>query len=318
MEQSIINTRGLRKSYDGKIVLGAVNLEVAEGSIHALLGPNGAGKTTLVRILSTLAAPDEGTARIAGFDLLRESTQVRASISLTGQYAALDDSLTGRENMLLMGRLWKLDRRETERRASRLLDTLDISHAAGNLVRTYSGGMRRKLDLAMSLIGKPRVLFLDEPTTGLDPRSRIALWGIVRSLRSEGVTILLTTQYLEEADQLADRISVMDRGRIITEGAPHDLKRQLSSEIMTLWFANEASARDAEVVLHDESVLAGAIPNTVLVATDGSARHVYTLLGRLNDASIRAERVTIKEPTLDDAFLALTASSAAQEPEGVA
>lgn len=316
--EPVIMTRDLRKSYNDKIVLRAVNLEVAEGSIHALLGPNGAGKTTLVRILSTLAVPDGGTARVAGFDLLRESTKVRAAISLTGQYAALDESLTGRENMLLMGRLWKLDRHEAYQRAAKLLDMLELSHAADRLVQTYSGGMRRKLDLAMSLIAKPRVLFLDEPTTGLDPHSRNALWDIVRNLRSEGVTVLLTTQYLEEADQLADRISVMDGGRIITEGSSQDLKRQLSSEIISLSFENESSARDAQIVLHEESLLTVESPATVRVATDGSARHVYALLDRLNDAGIRVERVTIKEPTLDDVFLALTDSSRERDVEEAA
>ncbi|HEY7100253.1 MAG TPA: ATP-binding cassette domain-containing protein, partial [Mycobacteriales bacterium] len=226
MSQPAVETIGLRKAYGPTTVLAGVDLTVTRGSVFALLGPNGAGKTTTVRILATLQPPDGGTARVAGRDVVGEPDAVRRAISLTGQFAAVDDQLTAEENLLLIGRLRRLGRAERRRRAAELLDMLDLTADARRRVKTFSGGMRRKVDLAMSLVGRPEVLFLDEPTTGLDPRSRQAVWDVVGELVGSGVTIFLTTQYLEEADQLADRISVLDGGRVVATGSADELKRR--------------------------------------------------------------------------------------------
>lgn len=245
----IIQVIGITKSYARQKVLASVDLTVCEGSVVAVLGPNGAGKTTLVRILSTLTMPDSGTATIAGHDVVREAGKVRAVISLTGQHAAVDELLTGAENMRLMTRLWHLDCTAGKRRSQDLLERFDLLPARNKPVKDYSGGMRRKLDLALSLIAHPRVLFLDEPTTGLDPRSRIAMWEAVRELTANGTTVLLTTQYLEEADQLANSIAMIDGGRVIAEGTPASLKRTISGDRVDLFFANEAMYQKASCVL---------------------------------------------------------------------
>jgi len=283
----VISARGLRKSYGDLVVRDGVDLADERGQVLALLGPNGAGKTTIVRILSTLLAPDAGTARVAGHDVLSDPTRVRAAISLTGQDVALDDLLTGEENMRLMARLAHLPRAEVRSRSAELLEQFGLTDAARRLVRTYSGGMRRRLDLAVSLLGRPQVLFLDEPTTGLDPRSRNELWDVIRGVVAAGATVLLTTQYLEEADQLADRVAVIDHGRIIAQGTADELKTAVGSA-------------HVELVLRDGTVQR--------LATDGSVADVRRLLGDVELRRLDVAGWQVRTPTLDDVFLTLTTS----------
>ncbi|SCE89589.1 ABC-2 type transport system ATP-binding protein [Micromonospora viridifaciens] len=298
-----IAATGLRKSYGDHVVLDGIDLGVAPGTIFALLGPNGAGKTTTVQILSTLIPADGGAARVAGHDVTREPDAVRAAIAVTGQFAAVDGLLTGTENLLLMADLHHLDRAEGRRRTRELLARFDLVEAAGKAAATYSGGMRRRLDLAMGLIGAPRVLFLDEPTTGLDPRSRREVWRIVRDLVADGMTVFLTTQYLEEADQLADRVAVLDHGRLIAEGTPDELKRLVPGGHIALRFTDPASCAAAESLL-------GGVPGTdqltLQVPGDGGVASLRALLDRLDDASIGVESLALHTPDLDDVFLALT------------
>ena len=285
-------------------MLDHVDLALETGSVLALLGPNGAGKTTMVRILSTLVRPDAGTATIAGHDLIRDPVGVKRSISLTGQYAAVDEVLTGQENLEMMGQLLRLSRREARIRAQALLCEFDLIDARDRRVKTYSGGMKRRLDLAISMIKQPVLLFLDEPTAGLDPRSREQLWGTVRRLVAQGVTVLLTTQYLDEADQLADTVAVLDHGRIVARGAPEELKTSFGTEIVQLQFADPTSYQAALRRLHpartDEALRA------IDVATGGTADEVLRMLGRLEDAGTPAVKVSTFRPTLDDVFIALT------------
>jgi ABC-2 type transport system ATP-binding protein len=299
-----IAVTGLRKSFGPKVVLDGLDLTVPEGTVFALLGPNGAGKTTTVDILSTLTTADGGEVRIAGHDLHRRPDAVRASIALTGQFSAVDDLLTGAENLRLMADLLHVGRHEGQRRAADLLERFDLVDAADRVPSTYSGGMRRRLDLAMGLMGDPRVVFLDEPTTGLDPRSRRAMWDIVRGLVADGVTILLTTQYLEEADQLADRIGVLDAGRLVADGTAHELKRMVPGGHVRLEFAGpeplERAARVLGVLPADEGVLAVEVPG------DGSVATLKSLLARLDDAGVDVAGLTVHTPDLDDVFLALT------------
>ncbi|WP_427889907.1 ATP-binding cassette domain-containing protein [Kribbella sp. GL6] len=298
----ILEASGLRKSYGATDVLTGVDLSVAEGSVLALLGPNGAGKTTTVRILSTLTRPDSGTATIAGYDVLREPAKVRGVISLTGQYAAVDENQTGRENLAMVGRLMHLGRRTAKRRTAELLEQFGLTAAMDRRVKTYSGGMRRKLDLAMSLIARPRVIFLDEPTTGLDPASRSAMWDAIVALVREGTTILLTTQYLEEADRLADRVVLLDQGGIVASGTADALKKQIGGERIELRFTEEAQ------VLKATGVLDGVVSELALnVPSDGTAAHLHHVLDVLRDNGLEPERVSSHRPTLDDVFLALTA-----------
>jgi len=298
----IVEATGLRKSYGATDVLTGVDLSVAEGSVLALLGPNGAGKTTTVRILTTLTRPDAGTATIAGYDVLREPARVRGVISLTGQYAAVDENQTGRENLVMVGRLMHLGRRTAQRRTAELLDQFGLTDAMGRRVKTYSGGMRRKLDLAMSLIARPRVIFLDEPTTGLDPASRSAMWDAIVELVRDGTTILLTTQYLEEADRLADRIVLLDHGRIVASGTADALKTQIGGERISVWFADEVQVAKAA------GVLDGVADQLMLnIPSDGTAAHLHHVLDVLRDNGLEPERVSSHRPTLDDVFLALTA-----------
>ncbi|HEY3953277.1 MAG TPA: ATP-binding cassette domain-containing protein [Streptosporangiaceae bacterium] len=305
-----VKTAGICKSYGGQVALDDVSLAVETGSILALLGPNGAGKTTLVRILATLIRPDAGTATIAGHDLLADPVGVQRSISLTGQYAAVDDKLTGHENLVMMARLWRFPRRAAETRADQLLAAFDLLAARDRRTATYSGGMRRRLDLAMSMVERPRLLFLDEPTTGLDPRSREQLWGVVRGLADEGVTILLTTQYLEEADQLADTIAVLDRGRIVATGTADQLKASLGTEVVRLQFADatdyERALGSLRVVRTDRRLCA------VEIETHGSAAEVRETLGRLEAAGAPAARVSTRRPSLDDVFRSLTGGDPAR------
>jgi ABC-2 type transport system ATP-binding protein len=299
-----IDVRGLRKSFGPTTVLDGLDLAVPEGTVFALLGPNGAGKTTTVDILSTLTPADAGEVRIAGHDLRREPDAVRASIALTGQFSAVDDLLTGAENLRLVADLLHLGRAEGRRRAADLLDRFDLADAADRVPSTYSGGMRRRLDLAMGLMGDPRVVFLDEPTTGLDPRSRRAMWDVVRELVAGGVTVLLTTQYLEEADQLADRIGVLDSGRLVAEGTADELKRMVPGGHVRLQFDDAPSLREAARALGvpapDDAGLALEVPG------DGGVDSLKALLARLDDARVDVAGLTVHTPDLDDVFLALT------------
>ncbi|MFI7438174.1 ATP-binding cassette domain-containing protein [Micromonospora haikouensis] len=299
-----IAATGLRKSFGDQVVLDGVDLSVPAGTVFALLGANGAGKTTTVRILSTLLGADAGDVRVAGHDLAREPDAVRAAIGVTGQFSAVDNLLTGEENLLLMADLHHLPRAEGRRLAARLLGQFDLTDAARKPASTYSGGMRRRLDLAMTLVGDPRVIFLDEPTTGLDPRSRRNMWQLVRDLVAGGVTIFLTTQYLEEADELADRIAVLDRGRVIAEGTAEELKRRIPGGHVRLRFADEqglgAARRVLGQVTRDGEALALRVPS------DGSLRSLRTLLGRLDDQAVQVDELSVHTPDLDDVFLALT------------
>ena len=306
----MIEVRGLRKSFGDHVVLDGIDLDVAPGTIFALLGPNGAGKTTMIQILSTLISADSGEARIADHDLSREPGAVRAAIGVTGQFSAVDNLLTGEENLLLMADLHHLNRSEGRRRATELLERFDLTDAAKKRPATYSGGMRRRLDLAMTLMGDPRIIFLDEPTTGLDPRSRQTMWQIIRDLVAGGVTILLTTQYLDEADQLADRIAVLDHGKLVAEGTPDELKRRIPGGHIRLQFTSKSELALAARVLgdgvHDDNEL------TLQVPTDGSVRSLRAVLDQLDHEAIEVEGVTIHTPDLDDVFFALTGHTETQ------
>ena len=294
----------MQKAFGETVVLDGVDLAVAEGTILALLGPNGAGKTTMVRILSTLIAADSGTVRVAGHDVVDDPDGVRASIGVTGQFSAVDDLLTGAENLQLMADLNHLGRREGKQRVGELLERFGLVDAAARPVSTYSGGMRRRLDLAMTLVGSPRVIFLDEPTTGLDPRSRRQMWDGIRDLAAGGVTILLTTQYLDEADELADRIGVLDRGRIVAEGTPDELKRRIPGGHIRLQFAELSALRAAAALLD------GAAPDeerlALRVSGNGDVASLRHLLEQLDDARIAVEELSIHSPDLDDVFFAVT------------
>ncbi|MBO0826263.1 MAG: ATP-binding cassette domain-containing protein [Streptosporangiales bacterium] len=295
---------GLRKSFGDKVVLDGVDLAVPEGTIFSLLGPNGAGKTTTVHILSTLLPFDAGDIRVAGRDVRREPDAVRAAIGVTGQFAAVDRFLTGEENLLLMARLHHLGRGEGRRRAGELLERFDLTDAARKPLATYSGGMRRKLDLAMGLMGRPSVVFLDEPTTGLDPCSRRTMWDIVRDLVAAGVTIFLTTQDLEEADELADRIAVLDHGTVIADGTPDELKRLVPGGHISVRFADvaelDAAARALGAVSRDDEAL------TLQVRSEGDLRSLRALLDRMDAAAVEPEGLQVHTPDLDDVFLAFT------------
>ncbi len=299
-----IRATELRKSFGDQVVLDGIDLEVPEGTIFALLGPNGAGKTTTVQILSTLIGGDGGEVRVAGHDVARDPDSVREAIGVTGQFSAVDNLLTGEENLILMADLRHLDRREGRRRAAELLERFDLVEAARKTAATYSAGMRRKLDLAMGLVGDPRIVFLDEPTTGLDPRSRRTMWQIIRDLVASGVTIFLTTQYLEEADQLADQIALLDHGRLVAEGTPDQLKRRIPGGHISVQLTDprtlESAARTLGAMSRDDEAL------TLQVPSDGGVRSLRALLDRLDDASIDVDGLSIHTPDLDDVFLALT------------
>jgi ABC-2 type transport system ATP-binding protein len=301
--RTAVSVTGLRKTYGEKVILDGVDLTIAQGEVFALLGPNGAGKTTIVRILSTLIQADAGTATVMGYDLRSEARAVRGVIGVTGQFSAVDNLLTGEENLLLMGRLLHLPAAVRRSRTSRLLERFDLIEAARQTPATYSGGMTRRLDIAMTLMGRPRLIFLDEPTTGLDPRSRQIMWQLIRGLVTEGVTILLTTQYLEEADQLADRIAVLDHGRIVAEGTPKELKRRMPGAHIRLRFADVASldkaARELDQGTRDDEDLVLRIPN------EDGIRSLRHLLARLGD-DIAVEDLSIHTPDLDDVFFAVT------------
>ncbi|MFD7506428.1 ATP-binding cassette domain-containing protein [Streptomyces sp. NPDC059850] len=304
--QPAIEATGLAKSYGAVTVLAGIDLSVAPGSVFALLGPNGAGKTTTVRILSTLTSPDAGHARVAGYDVVRDRARVRRAISLTGQYAAVDEMQTGEENLRMMGRLSGLGRAEARCRAGELLERFGLTDAARRTAGTYSGGMRRRLDLAAGLVGRPEVIFLDEPTTGLDPRSRQAMWDVVRGLAEDGVTVFLTTQYLEEADQLADRIAVADGGRVVAEGTSGELKRQVAGERLDLVLTDTDAFAETARRLGVRLVHSDADRLTLGVATDGDAAQVRALLDEVDPDRRAVRRFAVRGATLDDVFLALT------------
>ncbi|MER7397959.1 ATP-binding cassette domain-containing protein [Streptomyces sp. NPDC000151] len=299
-----VSAAGLRKSYGDKTVLDGIDLHIPAGSVFALLGPNGAGKTTVVKILSTLIRADAGDLHVGGHDLATEPQAVRAAIGVTGQFSAIDGLITGEENMLLMADLHHLSRREGRRTAAELLERFDLSDAAKRPAATYSGGMKRRLDIAMTLVGNPRIIFLDEPTTGLDPRSRHNMWQIIRELVTDGVTVFLTTQYLDEADELADRIAVLNDGKIAAEGTAEELKRLVPGGHVRLRFTDPAAHRSAAVALRevtrDDEALALQIPS------DGSQRELRAVLDRLDSAGIAADELTVHTPDLDDVFFALT------------
>jgi len=304
-----ISVLGLRKSYGDQVVLDGVDLEVGAGTICALLGPNGAGKTTMVSILTTLIHADGGEIRVAGHELPAEAPAVRSVIGVTGQFSAVDKLLTGKENLLLMADLLHLSRAAGRRRAAELLDQFGLADASDKIAATYSGGMRRRLDLAMTLVGRPSIIFLDEPTAGLDPRSRRALWEIVGELRLSGITIFLTTQYLEEADQLADQIALLDHGRLAAHGTAEELKRLVPGGHVSLRFADAAGIESAM------RALGGGVPDsealTLQVPSDGSVAALRALLGRLDDPRTEIEQLSVHTPDLDDVFLALTSLPAA-------
>ncbi|HEX5994597.1 MAG TPA: ATP-binding cassette domain-containing protein [Jiangellales bacterium] len=305
MTRSAIAVSGLRKAYRDKIVLDGIDLDVAAGTIFSLLGPNGAGKTTTVNVLTTLIKADGGTVRVAGHDVATETKAVRAAIGVTGQFAAVDELLTGRENLQLMADLKRLGSGESKRVVTDLLERFDLTESAQKMAATYSGGMRRKLDLAMTLVGKPRIIFLDEPTTGLDPRSRRTMWDIIRQLVAEGVTIFLTTQYLDEADRLADRIAVLDQGKLVAQGTPAELKRKIPGSHVRLRFAGDLELDSALRVLTD-AARDGEDDLVLRVPSDGGAKSVRALLAQLDAHSIAVEEFSAHTPDLDDVFLALT------------
>ncbi|TYK53205.1 ATP-binding cassette domain-containing protein [Actinomadura decatromicini] len=320
MTNLAIAANGLRKSFPGKdgdkVVLDGVDLAVPEATIFSLLGPNGAGKTTTVQILSTLLRADAGEVRVAGFDLARHADDVRGAIGVTGQYSAVDKLLTGEENLLLMADLRHLSRRDGRRRAAELLERFDLVDAARKPAGTYSGGMRRRLDLAMTLVGDPRLIFLDEPTTGLDPRSRRTMWGIVRELVAGGVTVFLTTQYLDEADRLADHIALLDNGRLIAEGTADELKRLIPGGHVSLRFTDDDALKDALDALgrgfvdpSDDDRL------TLQVPSDGGVASLRELLARLDAAGVEPSDLSVHTPDLDDVFLTLTGHDTGQKAE---
>jgi ABC-2 type transport system ATP-binding protein len=305
-DELAIEATGLTKSYGALRVLDGVDLAVPRGTVFSLLGPNGAGKTTTVRILATLARADGGRARVAGFDVASERREVRRRISLTGQYAAVDEVQTGAENLRMMGRLLGLSSRDAGARASELLERFELADAAARRVATYSGGMRRRLDLAASLVSRPAVIFLDEPTTGLDPRSRIAMWEEVQRLVGAGTTVFLTTQVLDEADRLADRIAVIDGGRVVAEGTPQQLKRRIADQRLDLVLADPDAFAEIAGALGSRAIAADAARLQLGVATDGSAAHVRALLDELDPEHVAVRRFCVHDATLDDVFLALT------------
>jgi ABC-2 type transport system ATP-binding protein len=305
----------LVKTYGREVrALDGVSLEVQQGTVLGLLGPNGAGKTTTVDVLTTLLRPDSGRAEVAGIDVLADPAAVRRSIGLAGQYAAVDESLTGAENLTLVGRLNHLPTADARARAAELLDRFELADAGGRTAKTYSGGMRRRLDLAAALVARPPVLFLDEPTTGLDPRSRVELWSVIEELVREGTTLLLTTQYLEEADRLADRISVVDRGRVIAEGTSAELKSRLGGSVVEVRLADAAEAERVAATLSEAGDQPAAVEDDVVrvPAADGTAT-LAEVVRRLDAAGVQARHLQLREPSLDDVFLALTGHAAQED-----
>ena len=313
--ENAIVVKGLRKSFKQLTVLDDVNFVIKKGTVLALLGPNGAGKTTTIRILSTLLLPDNGQALINGFDVVKEADKVRSLIGLTGQYAAVDEYLTGKENLHMIGRLYRLSYPDIKQRTQELLELFDLVEASDRTVKTYSGGMRRRLDLAVSLIASPPIIFLDEPTTGLDPRSRLIMWDIIEQLVSTGTTILLTTQDMDEADHLADRIVVINGGKIIAEGTSDELKQRVGSERLEITVAGESNFEKAKKVLEEDSLHSDSKMSTLSLVTKDGMHQLKQVLSRLDEAGIDVENVSFRSPTLDDVFLTLTGHIAKQPNE---
>jgi ABC-2 type transport system ATP-binding protein len=307
-----IQVKNLHKSFGKLEVLKGVDLAVERGTIVALLGPNGAGKTTTVRILTTLLTPDSGTLTIEGLDVVKQADEVRGVVGLTGQYAAVDEYLTGRENLRMFGRLYHLSAADTNRRTEELLEEFGLKEAADRPAKTYSGGMSRRLDLALSLIASPPVIFLDEPTTGLDPRSRMVMWDIIKRLVQGGSTILLTTQYLEEADQLANRIAVIDGGKVIAEGTADELKDRVGKERIELTFESVSLLKKAAKMFDDEPLQIDESRRTLSIANDGGVHKLKVLLEKLENQKIKVEGLSLHKPTLDDVFLHLTGHATEQ------
>ncbi|HZC49832.1 MAG TPA: ATP-binding cassette domain-containing protein [Nitrososphaeraceae archaeon] len=313
--ENAIVVKGLRKSFKQLTVLDDVNFVIKKGTVLALLGPNGAGKTTTIRILSTLLLPDSGQVLINGFDVVKEAYKVRSLIGLTGQYAALDEYLTGKENLHMIGRLYRLSYPDINRRSQELLELFDLVEASGRTVKTYSGGMHRRLDLAVSLIASPPIIFLDEPTTGLDPRSRLIMWDIIEQLVSTGTTILLTTQDMDEADHLADRIVVINGGKIIAEGTSDELKQRVGSERLEITVAKESNFEKAKKVVEEDSLHSDSKMRTLSLVTKGGMHQLKQVLSRLDEAGIDVENVSFRSPTLDDVFLTVTGHTT-EQPNG--
>ena len=315
---TIITTENVAKSFGEVHALKGVDLEVSAGTVFGLLGPNGAGKTTMIRILTTLLGLDSGSARVAGFDVVRDAVQLRAAIGLAGQYAAVDENLTGHENLEMVGRLYHLPGTEARKRAGDVLERFGLSDAANRSVKTYSGGMRRRLDVAASLVGRPQVLFLDEPTTGLDPGSRLDLWALIRELVNDGTSLMLTTQYLEEADTLTDRIAVIDHGSVIAEGTATELKDQIGGEVVQVTVADREQTKEAAVALEgvggelrvDEEAGQVSIP----VGFDGATSLVESVR-RLDGVHVKLSDIALHRPTLDDVFLSLTGHAAEEDQD---
>jgi ABC-2 type transport system ATP-binding protein len=310
-----ISARGIHKSFGKLKVLDGIDLQVESGTVMALLGPNGAGKTTTVRILTTLLKADSGKITIQGIDVAKQPSEVRKVIGLTGQNVGVDEYLTGRENLRMMGRLYHLSKDETKSRTEELLEQFDLMDAANRQVKNYSGGMKRRLDLALSLIATPPVIFMDEPTTGLDPRSRLAMWATIKQLAAGGSTILLTTQQLEEADHLADKITVIDGGKVIAEGTADQLKKRVGSERIELVFADDANYKKARESLTDKSLQTDDKRRVLSVAIEGGVTKVKKILEQLDDAKIKVDSLSLHKPTLDDVFMELTGHQATMDEE---
>jgi ABC-2 type transport system ATP-binding protein len=318
LNSSIVRVEGVSKAFGGVRALDSVSLEFERGIIYGLLGPNGAGKTTLIRVLTTLLRPDSGRVEVAGVDVVADPASARTRVGLAGQFAAVDDYLTGRENIEMVGRLYNLSKAEARSRAADLLERINLTHEADRTVRTYSGGMRRRLDLAASLIGRPEVLFLDEPTTGIDPRSRIELWQLIEDLVHAGTTVLLTTQYLDEADSLADRLAVTDRGRLISEGTPDELKDRFGGSVIRLSVPNDQRTATMEALRETkaDNPQLDELQGRVTIPAPLGVRSLQEAVRRLDLANIVPDDIALLKPTLDDVFLALTGRApAADEPE---
>ena len=308
MENAIIIS-DLKKSFKKVDVLKGINLKVEKGTMLALLGPNGAGKTTTVRILSTLLKPDSGAVTVNGFDVDKDPQEIRSTIGLTGQYAAVDDLLTGRENIVMFGQLYHLSKNDSQERAKELLELFDLVDAADRAAKTYSGGMRRRLDLAASLVATPPIVFLDEPTTGLDPRSRLAMWEVIEKLKAAGTTILLTTQYLDEADKLADRVAVIDNGTVIAEGTPDELKAKVGKERLEIVIHSDSDFQKAVDAITGTNEKDDADSRTISISTDNNVEDTKRVLDQMQSAGVKLESLSLHKPTLDDVFMQLTGHS---------
>lgn len=315
MSEHAIIIESLTKSFKNLKVLEGIDLTVKRGTMLALLGPNGAGKTTTVRILSTLLQPDGGKVTVHGYDVVTQADEVRSVIGLTGQYAAVDEYLTGFENLVMMGRLYHLSKKDSERRAKELLEQFDLIEAGNRAPKTYSGGMRRRLDLAASLVATPPIVFLDEPTTGLDPRSRLAMWDVIKQLMKQGTTILLTTQYLEEADQLADKIAVIDGGKVIAQGTADELKARVGKERLELTIRSGSNFEKAVTAVSDHTIQKDQDRRSINVAISGGVAEVKKILDKMANAGIEVETLSLHKPTLDDVFLQFTGHEATKRAE---